>query len=294
MARLKNVEGHREALIKTLRDSPEVRASPADKQLASCFRVADEAVIFDCSATFASRPGRLFITCGHFWFHSQIIAFTHQKVKGRRVHRTWSRHPRNPVSHRVCVFLQVVPFRTVASVESSSIALGSTGVTVVDTAGERFNFLIATLNPPDFADRVYDVMQQVLELWRKEERRLQRAQDPLSSSGAGPAEDEEDMEVIRQLKTIAKLHISAAEDQNGSKASSPEPDLRVGGGEGLVGGDSLPTPPSPSGQGGQGQEGTRSRAGLRVGIQAFLQESQGTPRKPPPPEKPPSPLLDFS
>ena len=292
LSRLKNVEGHRESLIKTLRDSPEVRLSPMDKLLQSSFRVADEAVLFDFTATHNSRPGRVFLTYSHLWFHSQIIGFTLQKV---------------------------MPFRTVKSVElSMATPLGGKALVVTDQAGERSAFVITNINPPDFPERVLDVIVQVLEVWKADDQNIARA-----TQGGGEGEEGQGvdgtLEVVKQLESLSVSVTREKKLPPGEEALFPldsptsqenAPLLGLGSGDARLPGSfspgaaapsasseepvSPPQPPSPPPAPAPPLTalGKSRSSSMRLGIQAFLEESQGAPKKPATPAL--EPLLDFS
>lgn len=292
------MEQHAQALIGTLRDSPQVRQSPADRQLSSHFRVAgDEAVLYDCSASLSGRPGRLFVTASYLWFHSQFLGgFTFQKV---------------------------LPLSVVASLENgSTLPLGGKTITVVDRGGERYALSITSLSPPDLVDRVFDVLKLVLECYRKkeeEEAAKPEARPPAQAPPQGGGEEEEEAVLVKKFSNIgmtdqlpASSSLAAIEDQqqdvppppatvpeaglgskqqaSGSAGGEGGAALSDGGERGGKGGGSK-SRSSSTGSDGDGLSGNKPRSrSLRSGIQAFLSESQGAGKRPSSDE----PLLDFS
>lgn len=295
-SRLRNVEQHAQSLVTTLRDQQGGTLGAVEAQLTSAFRAAaGEVVLLDVGATYASRPGRLYVTYSHLWFH--FFSF-----------------------HRA------LPLSGLRSVEqASALGLGGRVLCVVDNQGERHNFLITTLSPPDVVDRVVDLVRLTLECWKRQ----QAAAGDVSKDGelgvrGAAAEADEGEELAKRLKEVGMgdevappvppRQQEAQEAVTGTEGSNVATAVELAA---LLGADmegmdeALPTPPRPisasddadmlieslgkdlgDGTAGSGAATGKSRS-LRSGIQAFLSESHSNTgsKKPSPIEEP---LLDFS
>lgn len=302
-ARLRNVEQHAQSLVTTLRDQQGGTLGTVETHLTSAFRAAaGEVVLLDVGATYASRPGRLYVTCSHLWFH--FFSF-----------------------HRA------LPLSGLRSVEqASALGLGNRVLCVVDNQGERHNFLITTLSPPDVVDRVVDLVRLTLECWKRQ----QAAAGDVSKDGelgvrGAAAEADEGEELAKRLAgvgmgdeatppSVQSRQQEVQDAVNGTKGSNVATAVELAA---LLGADmegmdeALPTPPQSisasddadmlieslgkasvgndldGGTAGSGAATAKSRS-LRSGIQAFLSENHSNTGSKKPSPSIEEPLLDFS
>jgi hypothetical protein len=193
---------------------------------------------------------------GGLRFHSAILGFTMEKA---------------------------LPFASVDKVElQAATALGGQALVVREEGGASHSFVVATLSPPDFPERVLEVIEQLLEVWR---RRAGAGEEELGSGppmghlrdeGVGVEEGPDGKGgSATASQGAAGGTVEGPLQQKASQAPLPLPS---------------PVPPQPPLQGQEaGTPTSRGPRSLRHGIQAFLEESQikktgGQP----------APLLDLS